>query len=235
MATPAELRMTEKIQTLERVGRAILHSQTAPGSGISPRRVSATAFVILILSGFSALAKVYDSDGSVANVQALHAAAHDGDTITLPAGTFSWTSRLNIHKGYYATRRDNYYGAGSENPTIDDVTIIQDDTRRTGSGRGIINVTIRSNQSFRLTGITFSPGASTIFANSNGAIHLFSRDSAPCTSMRVDHCHFNLLYQSKIIWVSGYGYMALRIITCSISAAVIRFISGMRPGEGLPI
>ena len=125
--------MTEKIQTLERVGRAIRYSQTAPGSGISPRRVSATAFVILILSGFSALAKVYDSNGSVANVQALHAAAHDGDTITLPAGTFSWTSRLNITKGITLQGATTIDGAGTDNPTIDDATIIQDDIPRRGS------------------------------------------------------------------------------------------------------
>ena len=79
MATQAELRMTEKIQTLERVGRAILHSQTAPGSGISPRRVSATAFAIPIPSGFPRLPRcMIPTIGG--NVQALHAAAHDGDT-----------------------------------------------------------------------------------------------------------------------------------------------------------
>ena len=162
--------------------------------------------MILILSGLSAFAKVYDSDGSVANVQALHAAAHDGDTITLPAGTFSWTSRLNITKGITLQGVTTITGAGTDNPTIDDATIVKDDTRRTGSERGIINVAIRSNQSFRLTGITFSAGDSTIAAIGDGAIHLLSRDSAPCTSMRVDHCHFNLLYQGKIIWVSGWVY-----------------------------
>jgi hypothetical protein len=165
-----------------------------------------TLVFTLILSGLSTLAKVYDSDGSVASVQALHAAAHDGDTITLPAGTFSWTSRLNITKGITLQGATTINGAGSDNPKIDDATIIQDDTRRTGSGRGIIWVGIRSNQSFRMTGITFSAGASTIFANGNGAIHLLSHDSAPCTSMRVDHCHFNSLYQGKIIWVSGWVY-----------------------------
>ena len=118
---------------------------------------------MLILSGFSALrgATVYDSDGSAASVQALHNAAHDGDTITVPAGTFSWTSRLEITKGVTLQGATTINGAGSDNPTIDDATIIKDDTRRTGSGRGIIKVAIRSNQSFRLTGITFSPGSNT--------------------------------------------------------------------------
>jgi hypothetical protein len=55
-------------------------------------RISATATVILILSGFSLPrcgATVYQFDGSVPSVQPLHNAAHDGDTITLPAGTFT--------------------------------------------------------------------------------------------------------------------------------------------------
>ena len=41
---------------------------------------------------------VYHSDGSAANVQALHNAALDGDTITLPAGTFTWSIPVTISK-----------------------------------------------------------------------------------------------------------------------------------------
>src|SRR5437773_2102550 len=55
----------------------------------------------LILSGFSAPrcgATVYHSDGSAANVQALLNAALDGDTITLPAGTFTWSTPVTISK-----------------------------------------------------------------------------------------------------------------------------------------
>jgi hypothetical protein len=43
-------------------------------------------------------ATVYHSDGSAANVQALHNAALDGDTITLPAGTFTWSIPVTISK-----------------------------------------------------------------------------------------------------------------------------------------
>jgi hypothetical protein len=193
--------------------------ELAADSGIASPQVTAITFLILILSGFFALrceARVYDSDGSVASIHALHAAAHDGDTITLPAGTFSWTSRLNITKGITLQGATTINGAGTDNPTIDDLTIIQDDTRRTGSGRGIINVTLRSSQSFRLTGITFSPGSSTTFATIDGAIHLVSRDSSPNSSMRIDHCHFASLYQGKLIWVSGwvYGVADHNVIEC---------------------
>jgi len=152
-------------------------------------------------------ATVYNSNGSAANIQFIHdTRAVDGDTITLPAGIFSWTSRVNITKGITLRGATTISGAGSANPTINDGTIVKDDTPKTGPNLGIIRATMRSNQSFRLTGITFSAGVSTIFASGNGTIQLLSHDSAPCTSMRVDHCHFNLLYQGKIIWVRGWVY-----------------------------
>jgi len=63
---------------------------------------STAAFVIVILSSFSAPrcgAAIYNSDGSAANVQALANIATDGDTITLPSGTFAWTTGVTISKG----------------------------------------------------------------------------------------------------------------------------------------
>jgi FG-GAP-like repeat len=161
---------------------------------------------IIILSGSSALrcgAAVYHSNGSQASVRALHNLASDGDTITLPAGTFSWTSRLEITKGITLKGATTIIGPASS-PTVVDATIIQDNTQRSGSGEGIIKVALSSTQSFRLTGITFKPGSSTTYASA--AILLSSSDAAPNTSMRVDHCHFNGLYQGKDIFVSGWVY-----------------------------
>src|SRR5438132_10378193 len=44
-------------------------------------------------------ATVYHSDGSAVNVQLIHdIQAIDGDTITLPVGTFSWTTGVIITK-----------------------------------------------------------------------------------------------------------------------------------------
>lgn len=55
--------------------------------------------VILIWNGFSALATVYDSDGSSTNIQYIHdTLAQNGDTITLPAGTFSCSTPVTISK-----------------------------------------------------------------------------------------------------------------------------------------
>jgi hypothetical protein len=59
---------------------------------------------ILIMSGFSALrcgATVYHSNGSETSAQALHNAAHDGDTITLPAGAFGQMQPAAAPSTYY--------------------------------------------------------------------------------------------------------------------------------------
>src|SRR5206468_5967688 len=106
--------------------------------GIASLQVSAAAFVVLILSGFLTPcgAAVHQSNGSVVDVQAVINQAKDGDTITLPAGTFSWTSTLNITKGITLQGQTTITGAGTSSPTIHDGTIIKDDTPRSGGRPG---------------------------------------------------------------------------------------------------
>src|SRR5678816_3340124 len=161
---------------------------------------------IFILSGFSALrceATVYHSNGSVASVQALHNVAHDGDTITLPAGTFTWTSALNITKGITLQGQTTISGAGTANPIINDGTIIKDDTLPRGLSNYIIAARMATSaQSFRLTGITFRAGTTTTVGTSNGPVRLHS--DVENKNMRVDHCHFDRLYQTRCIWVNGW-------------------------------
>lgn len=190
---------------------------------IDPRNAIGTLLFTLILSGFSAPrcgATVYQSNGSVANVQALQNAALPGDTITLPAGTFAWTSRLEITKGITLQGQTTITGTPG-NPVITDATIIQDNTPRSGSGMGIIRAQITPSQSFRLTGVTFTAGSSTTYASIDGAIQLVSYGSSPCTSMRIDHCHFAGLYQAKDIGISGwiYGVADHNVFNCRPSGS----------------
>lgn len=136
-------------------------------SVISVVKLSRILLFILILSGFSVprcSAKVYDSDGSEGSVEGCIRSAAEGDIVTLPAGTFSWTSRLEITKGITLKGQTTIAGAGTSNPTITDATIIQDNTPRKGgnTGTGIIKATMTPAQSFRLTGITFVKGSSTV-------------------------------------------------------------------------
>ena len=147
-------------------------------------------------------ATVYYSDGSVVDTQALHNAARDGDTIILPAGTFSWASRLNITKGITLEGQTTINGAGTSNPSITDATIIQDNSPRNTSGSGVILVTLSPAQACRITGLTITHGTSNIF-NSNGAVRLTTTGNAANTTMRVDHCHFDHLYDKCM---ASYGW-----------------------------
>src|SRR5215475_14898030 len=132
-------------------------------------------------------ATVWPSDGSEANVQAIHDTnAHDGDTITLPAGTFIWITGVSLTKGVTVRGQTSITGAGTANCTANDQTIIIDETprgrhlrlgqprRRPGRPAGaLFKVTIPAGKSFRLTGITFKNGSETQYAN-GGAIKLNS-------------------------------------------------------------
>ncbi len=70
--------------------------------------------VIVIGNGFSALATVYDSDGLAASVHGLQNEVLNGDTIRIPAGTFTWTSKVTV------TKAITLQGAGAGTTIIDD-------------------------------------------------------------------------------------------------------------------
>jgi hypothetical protein len=97
------------------------------------------AIVILSWNGFSALATVYHSDGSAASVQGLHDAALNGDTITLPTGTFIWDRQVSI------TKAITLQGAGAGS------TIVKDAVQ---SGQ-LVRWSLAAGQNSRLTGIEF--------------------------------------------------------------------------------
>ena len=162
---------------------------------------------LFLSSGLSAFATTYYSDGTVANIQAIHhTEAADGDTIVIPAGTFSWTARLDITKGITLQGQTTITGAGTSNPTITDATVIKDDVPRSNF-HGIVNVGLTPAQSFRMTGITFTAGTLTTQPlNSHGAFQFHSTGATPNTSMRMDHCHLNGLYQGYYLWVFGWVY-----------------------------
>ena len=98
--------------------------------------------------------------------------AHDGDTITLPAGTFIWITGVSLTKGVTVRGQTTITGAGTANCTANDQTIIIDEKPRDTAG-ALFKATIEAGKSFRLTGITFKKGSITRVAN-NGAIQLLS-------------------------------------------------------------
>src|SRR6478672_570895 len=155
---------------------------------------------------------VWPSNGSEANVQAIHDTnAHDGDTITLPAGTFVWTTNVTLTKGITVSGQTTITGAGTANCTANDQTIIVDELSRTNSY--ILRATSSAGKSFRLTGVTFRWGSINQIG-SGGAIRL--RSVGLAQSVRVDHCHFDNLNWGYVIqlgdWI--YGVEDHNLIEC---------------------
>ena len=131
---------------------------------------------------------VWPSDGSAANVQAIHDTnAHDGDTITLPAGTFIWTAGVSLTKGLTIRGQTTVTGAGTANCSANDQTIIIDEKLRATPG-SLLKATIPAGKSFRLTGITFRRGTVNIVGG-DGGIRVKSSGGL-VQSARIDHCHF---------------------------------------------
>ena len=157
---------------------------------------------IFIFSGLFALrcgATVYQSNGSASNVQALHNSAQDGDTITLPAGTFFWATTVTITKGI------TVIGETTTDPvhkTANDQTIVLANTGTNGN-QPLLNLATAYGKSYRLSGITFRTGQTQV-VNSNGMIQLKGGSHA----VRVDHCHFDdLAYENNniAVWGAIYG------------------------------
>src|SRR6266705_3288178 len=122
--------------------------------------------------------------------------AVDGDTVVVPAGTADWTSTLIITKGITLQGATTITGSAAS-PTVTDNTIIRDDISRSITYPALIRVQLTPGQTFRMTGITFRYGTTTVATQPSGALRL---EGSP-TSDRVDHCHFDQLYQGNIMRV----------------------------------
>ena len=144
------------------------------------RLICRSAIVILIWNGFSVLATIYDSDGSSTNIQYIHdSLAQDGDTITLPEGTFFWATTVTITKGI------TLVGQTTTDPvhkTANDQTIVIVNTGASGNPPLLI-VDSAPGKSYRVSGITFRTGRTGVI-DGNGMIRL-TGDSHAASSITV--------------------------------------------------
>jgi len=130
------------------------------------------------------------------------AAAVDGDTVIVPAGTASWTSTLTLTKGI------SLIGQTTTNPvakTANDQTIILDnEVRPVGGGSNpVISIQPGVGKVCRVSGFTFKPGTVT-GNNFNGMIVIKGPQSA---SIRLDNCHFSAgLRQVQLIAMGSACY-----------------------------
>jgi FG-GAP-like repeat len=190
-------------------------------------KVSGIFLLILILGGFSGprcAATVYNSDGTSASVQSIHNnQAHDGDTITVPSGTFSWTNRI------YLTKAITLQGNTTTNTVTGqcvDNTIILDNISR-GLNQPLIE--LNGNAGQRITGLTFQPGLTSW--GYNGII----RVEAGTTPARIDHCHFHGIYWSPKIGVfsQNWGVIDHNVLDNQISnEGLVHFYPGANTDLG---
>ena len=164
-------------------------------------KVSGIFLSILILSGFCGprcAATVYHSNGSAANVQQIHnTQAVDGDTITIPAGTFSWTGTLRLTKAIILKGQT----IRNDDGTSIDNTIIQDNKPDNGA-----SIRLWGNGGQRLTGITFVGLRNT--QHDQGFV-----DVHGTTPTRIDHCVFDQLHNGPVIAWNDYNYGVIDHVT----------------------
>jgi len=195
-----------------------------------------TAFIAIFVAagGQAKGATVEAKSPALADVKSAIASAHDGDTVMVPAGEASWASPLVITKGITLQGATSIAGS-SKSPAVTDRTVVLDDVPResrghpppkqqqglpqkqarfTGpirsrdQGRGssrpipaIIFVELKPNQAFRLTGFTFRYGS--VATTVDKALLCIK---GTCPSVRVDHCHFDQLYDNPFIMTHGQIY-----------------------------
>jgi hypothetical protein len=162
-------------------------------------KASGTLLFILILSGFCAPrcgATVYHSNGSAANVQQIHnTLAVNGDTITLPAGTFTWSVHVTITKGVTIQGQTT---VNSDTGVCNDQTVLLDNLNpNLPGGEGYFHCRVNMGQSLRITGLTFKAGTTT--TKFNGAIRVGGNSN----QVRLDHLHFTNLYNTNYIAIYG--------------------------------
>ncbi|MGB9473590.1 MAG: hypothetical protein WCE87_00815, partial [Candidatus Udaeobacter sp.] len=130
-------------------------------------------FFTLIFSGFLApqcRAAIYQSNGTAASVQSIHNnQAQNGDTITIPAGTFTWSTGITI------TKAITLQGAGVG------ATVIRDSVQ---SGQ-LIQVRLAALNLTRITGIEFQDGGRT---NRASDILRVVGSNTDGSKFRFDHC-----------------------------------------------
>jgi hypothetical protein len=129
------------------------------------------------VSHFTGATTINAKSPSQSDVSVAIASAADGDTITIPAGTDTWTRTLRVKKGI------TIQGAGVG------LTIIKDSVQ---SGQ-LIQWTLAAGYPSRITGIEFQEGgrANTIDAPS-GILHIDGSNTNGST-FRFDHCKWNNL------------------------------------------
>jgi len=137
-----------------------------------------------------------------AAITAEQAAPADGDIISIPAGSCTWTGSQQVNATFNNSVTIQGAGAisattGGASTTGTDQTVILNNT--TGNGTIFAFGTV-AGKSFRFTGIALTQNGSSPFT-ANGVLNITGTSSA----VRVDHCHLQIAINgsSTDIYVGG--------------------------------
>lgn len=135
--------------------------------------VSLATTLTFALSHLSGATTVSANSSSQSDVAAAVASAADGDIVTIPGGTASWTRTLRVKKGI------TIQGAGVGS------TIIKDAVQ---SGP-LLDCSLAAGNLTRITGIEFQDGGRS--GNELGGILKFTGSNTNGSQFRMDHCQFD--------------------------------------------
>src|ERR1700676_4659481 len=132
-----------------------------------------------------AQATTYNSDGSNSDVQAKINLCADGDTVTLPAGTFTYSKMVSVGKSI------TLIGSG-----IDQTIIIDEVPRVVGSAIVIQFSSTSGTALSRLSGMTLQGGTINKSITNDGSLYISLVSTAP--NFRMDHIKCNGLWGRNV-------------------------------------
>jgi len=139
--------------------------------------------------GFSVAAEATTHPAATCNVSDVQTqinAASSGDTVTIPAGTCTWTTGVT----WTAPPNVTLQGAGSQSVVGGgDATVVIDNINRSSFDAGALNITTNPSGTFRLTGITFQGSGNSSAVTFNGSLRI----NGSSQQFRMDHVHLNLV------------------------------------------
>lgn len=167
---------------------------TSQGKGASMRTMARLLFILLAFALSGAAGRAATRTASTCNANDVQAAINTavaGDTVVIPAGTCTWTTRVSwkAPSNTVLQGQTTCTGSGapsSNNLSCTDSTLIIDGLNRSSLGDiPALSITTSSSGTFRLTGITLTSSGGSSNQTYNGALSI---DGAS-QQFRFDHSH----------------------------------------------
>jgi len=152
------------------------------------------SILFLALSGRTQAQTINAASCNESDVQkAISSVTTDGATVLIPTGNCNWTTSLNLTLTHSMTLQGA--GAVSYSPTNiagtgTDKTILTDSINRSTGDSPLLGFITITGKSLRITGIAFYWNQANATATYNGSVRVLGAS----TSVRIDHCHFNQIW-----------------------------------------